>query len=33
MRTKEDDDMVNWAIEVTGIKEFENKETSTLSGG
>ena len=32
-RTKEDDDMVQWAIEATGLKEFANRQLDSLSGG
>lgn len=32
-RTKEDDDKVDWAIEVTGLKEFANRQLDSLSGG
>ena len=32
-RTVEDDDMVDWAIEATGMKEFEGRMLDSLSGG
>lgn len=32
-RSKEDDDMVNWAIEVTGLKDFAERQLDSLSGG
>ena len=30
---KEDEEIVNWAIEVTGLKEFEDRKLDSLSGG
>ena len=32
-RSKEDEEIVNWAIEVTGLKEFEDRKLDSLSGG
>lgn len=32
-RSKKDDEMVDWAIEATGLKEFENRQLDSLSGG
>ncbi len=31
--TKEDKDIVSWALEVTSLTEFANREVDTLSGG
>ena len=31
--SKEDDEMVNWAIEVTGLKDFAERQLESLSGG
>lgn len=32
-KNDEDDEMIDWAIEATGLKEFENRMLESLSGG